>query len=106
MKYQMLKRDLFLNNPPYAQCISSDFGMGAGIALEFNKRFDMKNELIRRYPSGYGIGAIKHNGVYNLVIKEKVYHKPTYEDLKIALCCMRDQMVLNGDKRISMKILF
>jgi hypothetical protein len=109
MTYEEVKQDLFLNQPPYAHCISSDFGMGAGIVVEFNRRFDMKNELLKLYPSGWidevgrgNIGVIKHLGVYNLVTKEKVWHKPTYKTLRKALVCMRDMMLFDGDKKISM----
>lgn len=33
-----------------AHCISADFGMGKGIVVEFNKKFDMKRKLQRKYP--------------------------------------------------------
>lgn len=109
MIYNEIKQDLFLNPPPYAHCISSDFGMGAGIVIEFNKRFNMKNELLEAYPNGWVddfskgyIGVIKHLDVYNLVTKEKYWNKPTYESLKKSLICMRDKMVIDGDSKISM----
>ena len=39
-----VKKDLFSVSEEYylAHCISADFGMGKGIVVEFNKRFDMK----------------------------------------------------------------
>ena len=41
------KRDLFSVPEDYffVHCVSADFALGKGIALEFKKRFDMKNKL-------------------------------------------------------------
>ena len=33
----------------YVQCISADFKMGAGISLDFDKRFNIKNDLVTKY---------------------------------------------------------
>lgn len=51
MEYKEEKKDLFDVSDDYflAHCISADFGMGKGIAVEFNKRFNLKNELMREY---------------------------------------------------------
>lgn len=47
MKYREENKDLFTVPEDYylAHCISADFGMGKGIVVEFNKRFDMKRKL-------------------------------------------------------------
>lgn len=47
MEFREEKRDLFSVPDDYylAHCISADFAMGKGIAVEFNRRFDMKNKL-------------------------------------------------------------
>lgn len=44
MIYKEEVKDLFTVTEDYylAHCISADFGMGKGIVVEFNKRFDMK----------------------------------------------------------------
>ena len=44
-------RDLFTVPEDYylAHCISADFGMGKGIVVEFNKRFNLKNKLVKSY---------------------------------------------------------
>ena len=48
MIYKEEVRDLFSVSEDYylAHCISADFGMGKGIVVEFNKRFDIKNSRI------------------------------------------------------------
>ena len=47
MTYREDRKDLFKVPEDYylAHCISADFGMGKGIVVEFNKRFDMKRKL-------------------------------------------------------------
>lgn len=44
MIYQEIKGDLFTAPEDFyfVQCISADFACGAGIAMEFNKHFDVK----------------------------------------------------------------
>lgn len=51
MIYKEENRDLFVVPEDYylAHCISADFGMGKGIVVEFNKRFDMKRRLQAKY---------------------------------------------------------
>ena len=53
MIYEEEQRDLFLVSEEYylAHCISADFGMGKGIVVEFNKRFNMKYKLRNKYPN-------------------------------------------------------
>ena len=55
MTYREDRKDLFTVPEDYylAHCISADFGMGKGIVVEFNKRFDMKRKLQTKYPSYY-----------------------------------------------------
>lgn len=100
MNYREEERDLFSVPDDYylAHCISADFGMGKGIVVEFNKRFDMKRKLQKLYPDYLNqwthvkmIGdCIQQDNVFNLVTKERYYNKPTYKSLRIALEVMRD----------------
>lgn len=95
-----VKLDLFRvpSNFYLAHCISSDFVMGAGIAMEFTRR-GVRTYLNTTYEhkwndEGYALYApIKnYKGVYNLVTKEKYSDKPDYETLIGALISMRDQL--------------
>ena len=47
MKYIEEYRDLFSvpDDVYFVQCISADFAMGKGIAVQFNQRFDTKNKI-------------------------------------------------------------
>lgn len=114
MTYKEESRDLFSVPEDYylAHCISADFGMGRGIVVEFNKRFDMKNILKNKYPNflndyknyNYGGMALIEGRVINLITKERYWQKPTYRSLTEALniACLR----IPGDcKKISMPMI-
>lgn len=94
------KRDLFSvddNEYYFVQCISADYAMGAGIAVEFNKRFDIKN-VMREKPenvisSSNNNCLLVNDKVFNLVTKDKYFQKPTYDSLKKALINMKILML-------------
>lgn len=98
------KRDLFEVPVEYhlAHCISADFGMAAGIAVEFNKRFNMKIKLMSKYGSTTYPNCLVENGVFNLVTKDKYWQKPSIETLQGALNCMRDYVLENNITKIAM----
>ena len=112
MKYDIRKMNLFDVSDDYylAHCISADFGMGKGIVIEFNKRFNMKRKLQESNPNyllywkRYGMIAdcIKVDKVFNLITKERYFHKPTYSSLRYSLCAMRDIAVKNKINKIAM----
>lgn len=95
MNYQEEKRNLFTVDKDYylAHCISADFGMGAGIVVQFNRRYDMKQRLRRTYPDYLNHwqkeclngDCIVVDNVFNLITKERVYNKPTYASVENAL---------------------
>lgn len=86
------KRNLFYVDDKYylAQCISSDCAMGAGIAVQFQKKFNLRGKLlrysddIRKHPT-----CILEGKVFNLITKEKYWHKPTYNSLYSSLNIMK-----------------
>lgn len=112
MIYKEEKRDLFSVSDEYylAHCISADYALGAGIAVEFDKRFDMRRKLFERLPKcwdhikKYDIdGICIHIGrVLNLVTKEKYWHKPTYDSLKDSLDSMKQVCKFYGIKKVAM----
>lgn len=115
MTYKEEMRDLFTVPEEYylAHCISSDFGMGKGIVIEFNKRFDMKRKLQSKYPDY--VNEWHHNNwcgdcildgrVLNLITKERYFHKPTYDSLKSALLVCWSECLHNDIKKIAMPII-
>lgn len=102
------------NSDPYclAHCISADFAMAGGIAVQFNTHFDMKLRLVKQYKDQ--IQAFDYTGgivipmaaypyvcdnnfmVYNLITKKYVTERPTYEHLKNCLWRMKNLMLM-GD---------
>ena len=104
MQYNEIKKDLFSVTEEYylAHCISSDFIMGGGIAVPFNKKFNLKEQLkqlektdpsILEHPTCILLGK-----VFNLITKNLVYHKPTYFTMTKALKKMRE---ICDEKRIT-----
>lgn len=88
----------------YAHCISADFALGAGIAVQFNKRYDMRQKLKELYPDGpgYGSKSILVDNVFNLVTKQRYYYKPTLESLTKAVIEMKEQCAEHGVKLLVM----
>lgn len=88
------KRNLFDVDDKYllVHCISADYELGAGIAVQFQKRYHLKQALKNtgnnKYPS-----CIFINPVFNLVTKQKYWHKPTYESFTMSLEIMRNMIV-------------
>lgn len=115
MEFREEKRDLFSVPDDYylAHCISADFAMGKGIAVEFNRRFDMKNKLKAHYPDYLNqwqrekkrSGCILAGRVFNLITKERYFQKPTYETLRGALECMKALCVQKGVRRAAMPVI-
>lgn len=103
MKITEVKKDLFdvFGEFHYVHCISSDYALGAGIAVEFDKRFDMRRKLLEVGDKTYPASVLVDN-VFNLVTKEKYWHKPTYSGLEIALRAMKRQVEALDIKYLAM----
>lgn len=114
MSYKEIQADLFSMPEEYflAHCISADLGMGKGIVVEFNKRFDMKNKLVRKYGNRLDEWdkndcgeCILEDRVFNLITKRNYWNKPTYDTLISALKDMRFQAINNNIKHIAMPMI-
>ena len=115
MIYKEEVRDLFAVSEEYylAHCISADFGMGKGIVIEFNKRFDMKRKLQSKYPDyinewhrrKWSFNCILEEKVFNLITKERYFHKPTYDSLYGALNLMKFISIQKAITKIAMPII-
>lgn len=106
MKYDEVKQDLFTVSEDYclAHCISSDYALSAGIAKEFNKKYDMSFKLNHNYPiTDANISkALLVDNVFNLVTKQRYFHKPTYISLLDSLVDMREQCEKLNIKKLAM----
>lgn len=83
MKLLEVQGDLFASNDNLAHCVSADFHMSAGIAVEFKRRYHHKQALLTE---GWEVGQVARkthgkNYVFYMVTKERYFHKPAYADL-------------------------
>lgn len=108
MKLTIEHRDLFTVPEDYflCHCISADFALGAGIAKKFAS-MGVKKALIEAFGKGDWNGngytilscCTEWRGEWNLVTKERYFHKPTLDTLKQSLVDMRTHC---GDIKIAM----
>ena len=115
MTYREEVRDLFSVPDDYylAHCISADFGMGKGIVVEFNKRFDMKKKLQTCFDgyleefieNDYQSDCLMMGRVFNLITKERYWKKPTYITMQGALEMMRKLAIENNINKIAMPVI-
>lgn len=101
MKYTEVKQDLFKVDRSWylAHCISADAKMGAGIAVQFKKRFMLRKLKELNLYVGQ---TVLIDRVFNLVTKELYWHKPTYRTLTAALTEMKNHAVRYDIKKIAM----
>ena len=114
-----VKKDLFSVSNDYAlaHCISADFALGAGIAKEFDKRFNCRKRLFD-LEDGNGIGywdngthgycilmglcPCENPIILNLVTKRDYWDKPTLITIKNALSWMKKQCEMFNINKIAM----
>ena len=105
MKYEEVYKDLFTVDKEYylAHCISSDAKMGAGIAVQFRKRFKLGQfqKIAEQSPLKVGSCAIVGR-VLNLVTKRVYWSKPTYETFTMAIKDMKRLTIEHGINKIAM----
>lgn len=107
MIYNEIYGDLFDYENEYylAHCISADCALGAGIAVEFNRRYGMRNKLKSKYPQMKYPTCVLIDRVFNLVTKEYCYYKPTYTTLEAALYSMKTLIKWNNIKKVAMPLI-
>jgi O-acetyl-ADP-ribose deacetylase (regulator of RNase III) len=106
MKFTEVEGNLFdyEKEMPLAHCIAADYRLGAGIAVEFVKRYDMRNKLMaigkHVYPD-----VIKIDNTYNIVTKEFSSGKPIYENFTTAMNFLAAECVKNGESKLAFPLL-
>lgn len=101
MKITEKRENLFNYNCPIAHCISADYAMGAGIAVEVSRRYKLRTS-IHNVGNGTYPDCIFLNNVFNLVTKNKYWHKPTYDSLEASLRLMKQIILEKGIKEVAM----
>lgn len=108
MEYRLIQDDVFNHKDCYyAHCISRDYALGAGIAVEFDKRYDMRNRLLKlaeEKPETLDEKCIEVENVFNLITKEKYWEKPSYNSLEESLLEMKEKLSKNKKKLVIPKI--
>lgn len=117
MVYEERIMDLFDVGDDYhiCHCISSDAKMGKGIAVEINKEFGTKSEIMRKYGKtlmtdfqkdvangGYGGMCVVCGRVINLITKEWYWQKPTYSSMRQSLKRMKCECEKLGIDKVAM----
>jgi len=104
LKFNEITGDLFTapDEAYKAHCISADYKLDVGIAVEFDKRYDMSNKLSKCNPYCDVIGCMLIDNVFNLITKAKYYNKPSYLSLTIVLEMMKSQVKDLGIKHLAM----
>lgn len=115
MIYRETYGDLFLLENEYylAHCISADFKLGAGIAVEFDRRYNMRAILQTYFPNylkdfkdgNIGGSCILYGNVFNLITKNRYWEKPTNITMYRALLAMKDLCIKNNIKRVAMPLI-
>lgn len=105
MIYNEVYCDLFTVDKDYflAHCISADAKMGAGIAVQFKKRFKLGQlqDIAKQTPLNVGSCVIVGRTL-NLVTKRFYWDKPTYETFTMALEDMKQLAIKHDIKKIAM----
>lgn len=105
MMYSEIAKDLFEVDDSYhlAHCISSDAKMGAGIAVDFKKKFKLGHMTDAAKTNPYPVGkCIEIGRVFNLITKKVYYGKPSYETFRAAIEDMRNIMVSRNIRKVAM----
>lgn len=93
-------------------CISADFKLGAGIAKEFDKRFNLRDDLLyvygedwwKVYDNTFGGEAFLHNKkrIIDLVTKTRYWNKPTMFTMRRALTKLKIGCEQKGISKLAM----
>jgi len=101
------QRDLFSVPHGYyfAHCISGDFALGAGIAVKFDELYNMRKKLKNTTGNVTENCAILIDNVFNLVTKQRYFHKPTYASLRESLEDMIETIETLEIEKIAMPMI-
>ena len=86
----------------FAHCIASDLAMGAGIAVEFQRRFGLRGKLLNSRQALKSPTCVLAGKVFCLITKRRSGGKPTIWSMRIAVRRMAGIVAERGIKRIAM----
>ena len=99
-----IKADLFTSNTSLVHCVSSDFVMGKGIAVEFKKRFGRIDDLKAQNKQIGDVAVLDYPDkfIYYMITTEKYWNKPTYENFILSLIGVKTHCLANNVTKLSM----
>lgn len=104
MEFKEVQKDIFTVDKDFyfAHCISSDAHMGAGIAVDFRKKFKLGELQKRAKQTPLKIGScVLMDGVFNLVTKRVYSGKPSYDTFTAALVDMKRIIVEQNIRKLA-----
>ena len=102
---QEINGDLFSDKDEnLVHCVSRDLVMGAGIAVEFRRRFGRVNELKAQDANVGEMAVLRHDNrfIFYLVTKDRYWGKPTYTTLRSSLLKLKNYCLENQITSLSM----
>lgn len=100
-----IQKDIFeISDKDYykAHCISADYKLGAGIAKEFDKRYNLRNRLLAQEEEREFPDCIIIDNIFNIVTKLHYYDKPTYKNFRLAISIFKDLVEKHSIRHIAM----
>ncbi len=97
MSLKEIKQNLFTAPIDYAlaHCVAKDFLMGAGIAVEFKKRYGSIQVLLQQKKEVGQVAVLqKERLIFYIVTKEKSYLKPTLANFSNAIDSLYNECLL------------
>jgi len=89
-------------DPYFAHCIASDLRMGAGIAVQFQKKFGLRDMLLSSGEELDSPTCVFVGRVFNLITKKRSNGKPTPLSIRLAVRRMAELAVDHKVERIAM----
>lgn len=103
--FREVKGNLFTapDNYSLAHCVSKDFAMEQGLALQFRQLYGSINELKNQNKTVGEVAVLNlpERNIYCLITKSQYYNKPTYDSLWSALINLRLSCVQNDDYNVA-----
>lgn len=110
MTYKEEQRNIFTLNPEdytFVHCISADFALGRGIALEMQRHFKTRDMILQNAkPFSIPVGhCIYTKPVLSMITKGRAQSLPTYETMYGALFHLRKAVDQLGIEAIAMPLI-
>lgn len=102
--------DIFTSKDNLGHSVSQDFAMFRGIAKDFKERFGTPTKrvevgqfaVLQEVAHNSETGGQQNREIFFLVTKKRFFHKPKIQNIKNSLISLRQYMIANGIKSVSL----